>query len=117
MSLPFLFREARALDRRGFRFVGGSGGAATASSTLVSTIVSGLRASTVRGACAAPGHYVLVGEEVINQGNAFVIHSTDGIVWEDITMPTNPGSLSRCVIKGSALVVAGGGGYVARFAF
>lgn len=78
-----------------------------------------LRASTVRGVCAGPGHFVVVGDEPITQGIAFAFHSTDGVVWEDLTdaLPGDPGSLSRCVIKGDALFAAGAGGSVFRYDF
>jgi hypothetical protein len=81
----------------------------------VDDFVPDLRASTVRGVCGAANHFVIVGEEPVNDGVGFVLHSADGLVWEDITMPENPGPLSRCVINGSTLYAAGAGGYVAAF--
>ncbi len=78
-----------------------------------------LRASTVRGVCAGPGHFVVVGDEPITRGIAFVLHSTDGVVWEDLTdsLPANPGSLTRCVVQGDAVFAAGAGGSVFRYDF
>jgi len=99
-----------------YAFDAGDSGGATA--VFVNSVVDGLRSSTVRGACATDGHFFVVGEETLaSGGNAFVIHSNDGVTWEDITMPGNPGLLSACAIVGTSLVVAGAGGYVARFNF
>jgi hypothetical protein len=78
-----------------------------------------LRAATVRGVCAAPGHFVVVGAELQNDGTAFVFHSTDGVAWQDLTdgLPTNPGSLNRCVVREDRVFVAGAGGSVLRYDF
>jgi len=92
-------------------------GAADAVRTYANAMLPDLRESTIRGACASPGHFVVVGEEPITNGLAFVLHSTDGETWQDLTMPEPPAALTRCVLVGDVLTVAGGDGYIAQHGF
>jgi hypothetical protein len=83
-------------------------------SIRVADVIAGLDRSTVRGACAGPGLFVVVGEETVTDGRAFVLTSRDaGTTWQDVTpeLPTVPSALTRCTIT-DRITVAGGGGAV-----
>jgi hypothetical protein len=80
----------------------------------VADVIADLDRSTVRGACAGPGLFVVVGEETVTNGSAFVLASRDaGATWQDLTpeLPTVPSALTRCTIT-DRITVAGGGGVV-----
>jgi hypothetical protein len=83
-------------------------------SIRVADVIAGLDRSTVRGACAGPGLFVVVGEETVTDGSAFVLVSRDaGVTWQDVTpeLPTVPAALTRCTIT-DRITVGGGGGAV-----
>lgn len=83
-------------------------------SVRVADVIADLDRSTVRGACAGPGLFVVVGEETVTNGSAFVLASRDaGATWQDLTpeLPTVPAALTRCTIT-DRITVAGGGGAV-----
>lgn len=80
----------------------------------VADVIANLDRSTVRGACAGAGLFVVVGEETVTNGSAFVLVSRDdGASWQDLTpaLPTVPPALTRCTIT-DRITVAGGGGAV-----
>lgn len=63
----------------------------------------------VRGACMRDGQMAIVGEEQVANGEGFVLYSTDGASWTDITPGGSiPGAFSRCAFGADgALYVAG----------
>lgn len=68
----------------------------------------------VRGACASEHGWAVVGEEQVATGTGFVLTSTDGATWTDVTPATGvPKAISRCAWgPDGALIVAGGDGFV-----
>jgi hypothetical protein len=70
----------------------------------------------VRGACVRDGVWVVVGEENVSTGMGFVLTSTDGANWTDITPSNAPTAISRCVVAADGtIVVAGADNYVAWY--
>jgi actin-like ATPase involved in cell morphogenesis len=63
----------------------------------------------VRGTCMRDGQMAVVGEEQVANGEGFVLFSTDGANWTNITPGGSiPGAFSRCAFGADgALVVAG----------
>jgi hypothetical protein len=84
--------------------------------TRVQDVITDLDRSTVRGVCAQSSRrFYVVGEESITNGTAFVLRTDDGgVTFEDITVPDAPSALSRCVVVGDTVTVAGSGGFVAH---
>lgn len=83
--------------------------------TRVEDLIAGLERSTIRGACAAAGVFVVVGEETVTNGQAFVLTSSDGgASFQDRTsdLPGPPATLTRCVVAAGQVTLAGGGGTV-----